>query len=353
MPMIPTEFDHATAQWFTEVIGIDDVATSARWERIAEGVGLLGRLARFELQWTKGTGPATVIVKLPSVIPEMIEMAQLFGFYDREINFYSNPGVTSVRTPRCWHVDASPDVVPFVIVMEDLADARIVDQLEGCTLEDGLRVARAAARLHAPLWGKPELHELSWLPAVNGPLYSAAQPVLQESAPAFVERWGPMIGAEAAALALRVADNLNNIQHRAAEGPLTICHYDLRLDNLLFDDRSDEVVMIDFQLMGTQRGPFDLSYFLGWSMTPDQRRAHTDTILDEYAAVLGEEGVAVDRGWIDDVYRESMLMIVAMGITTGVDAVTENERGDALIEALVVRGSLAAADVGAAEFLPA
>lgn len=349
--MIPTEFEQISADWLTEVIDVDDHVESFEWERIAEGVGLLGRLARLSLAWESGRGPASLIVKLPSVIPEMVEQAQLFGFYDREVNFYRQSEVAAVRTPHCFHVDAAPDVVPFVIVMEDVAEARVVDQLEGCSVDDAVRVAKAAAALHAPMWGRPELHDLQWLPACNGPLYSAAQPLLQAAAPAFVERWEPVIGAEAAQLGVAVADNLNAFQNRSAAGPLTMCHYDMRLDNLLFDDAADEVVVIDFQLMGTHRGPFDLAYFLGWSLTPDQRRACTDVVLDTYTDALQSHGVDVERDWVTDVYRESMLGVVAMAVVSGVDAVTENERGDALIHALVTRAAEAAADVNAAEFL--
>jgi hypothetical protein len=352
LTVIPTEFDQMTPEWFNDHLDMDDVVEAVQWQRIAEGVGLLGRLARVRLTWAQGQGPSSIIAKLPSIIPEMVEMAQMFGFYDREINFYCNSGtVTSVRTPICFHVDAAVDVVPFVIIMEDLHEARIVDQLQGCSLDDALRVARAAAALHAPLWGRDELHDLAWLPACNGPLYSAAQPVLQEAAPQFAEAWAPVIGETAAQLAVDVANNLNRLQNQAAEGPLTMCHYDLRLDNLLFDDTAGDVAMIDFQLMGTQRGPYDLAYFLGWSMTPAQRREHTEAVLDEYTHALTRLGIDVDRTWVGEVYRESMLMVVAMSVTTGVDAVTENERGNALIHALVTRSAAAAADVDAAAFL--
>lgn len=352
MADIPTEFEQVSASWLTDVMGVDDTVTGLSWERIAEGVGMLGRLARFQLTWAGGAGPGSVIVKLPTQIPEMVEQALMFGFYDREVQFYSNAGtISAVRTPHCFHVEAAEGSVPFVIVMEDVADARVVDQLQGCSLDDALRVARAAARLHAPMWGKPELHDLEWLPAVNGPLYSAAQPALQMAAPAFAERWGSVIGDEALDLAMIVADNLNRFQNKAAdEGPLTMCHYDLRLDNLLFDDAADDVVLIDFQLMATHRGPFDLAYFLGWSMTPEQRRAHTGAVLDEYTAQLGREGIEVERGWVEDTYRESMLGVMAMAVLSGVDSVAENDRGDALIEAIVVRTAQAAVDVGAKDF---
>ena len=41
MAVIPTEFDEATAEWFSEVMGVDDTVAAVSWERIAEGVGLL------------------------------------------------------------------------------------------------------------------------------------------------------------------------------------------------------------------------------------------------------------------------------------------------------------------------
>ena len=237
--MIPTDFDQADAAWFTTILGVNDTVTSVSWTRIGVGVGLLGRLARFHLTWADNRGPASLVLKLPTAIPEMVAQAQMFGFYAREVNFYRHQHeMASVRTPRCWHVDAAPEGVPFVIVLEDLATCRIADQLDGCGRQDALRVARAAAALHAPLWGRPELHELPWLPEVDGPLNLSAQPVLQATIGAYTERWAPVIGDEACALAAAVADNLNALQRRAAaEGPLTVVHHDFRLDNLFSTTR--------------------------------------------------------------------------------------------------------------------
>ena len=358
--MIPTEFDEITTEWMTAAVAQnadDGQVSDMRWERIAEGVGLLGRLARFHLRWSADDGqkmPASVIVKLPSQIQEMVDQALMFGFYDREINFYRNIGDSAaVRVPHAYHVDAGEAVVPFVIVMEDLHSARVVDQLEGCELADSLRVARAAARLHAPYWGKqPQLDALTWLPAVNGPLYSAAGPLLAEMGPVFLAGWADTLPDGSIDLATRTANSLNELQNRAAADPLTLCHYDLRLDNLLFDDAADDVCVIDFQLMGTQRGPYDLAYFAGWSLTEDQRRAQTSQILDTYVSELAELGVTADRQWVDDSFRESMLGVVSMAVLSGATAVVENERGEQLIAALVQRAFAAAFDVDAAEFLP-
>ncbi len=363
--MIPTEFEQITADWMTTAIGEPDgVVESVRWERIAEGVGLLGRLARFELTWSdppspgdtshSAERPASVIVKLPSQIPEMVEQAMMFGFYDREINFYRQIGDTaSVRVPHIYMVDADEAVVPFVLVMEDLRDSRVVDQLEGCELSDSLKVAKAAARLHATYWGKQsDLDAHTWLPAVDGPLYSAAGPLLVEMAPVFLEGWADRLPEGSIDLATSAAKSLNELQRRATQDPLTMCHYDLRLDNLLFNDADDDVCVIDFQLMGTQRGPYDLAYFIGWSLTPQQRREQTAAILDAYVAELEKLGVQADRQWVDDVFRESMLGVVCMAVLSGATAVVENERGEQLVAALVERAFASAHEVNAAEFLP-
>lgn len=353
--MIPTDFDQLSPEWFTDVMRAGRV-TDVAWQRIGEGVGLLGRLARVELTWADGvteTRPATVIVKLPTDIEEMAAQAQMFGFYDREINFYREIGDrASVRVPHAHHVDAAAEVLPFVIVMEDLRHARIVDQLVGCDTADAVRVARAAARLHGPWWGKAELHDLTWLPAVNGPLYSAGQPVVIDSLDTFNERWGDAVGVDGRQLALDVAHNLNNLQNRSAElGPLTMCHYDLRLDNLLFDDDASDVCVIDFQLMGTHRGPFDLAYFIAWSLTAEQRSASLDAIVDGYVDELGAAGISVEANWVLEVLREGLLNVVAMATLSGATAVVENDRGEALIEALVHRTFAAAADLDAAALL--
>lgn len=357
--MIPTEFDQIDETWMTNAVG--DAANGAkitglRWERIAEGVGLLGRLARFHLEWSDPTtsAPVTLIVKLPSLIQEMVDQALMFGFYDREINFYRHIGDdATVRVPHAYFVEADEAVVPFVIVMEDLAQTRVVDQLQGCELGDSLRVARAAARLHAPFWGKQaELDALAWLPAVDGPLYSAAGPLLVEMAPVFLASWADRLPEGATEFATRTAGALNELQRRAAADPLTMCHYDLRLDNLLFDDATDDVCVIDFQLMGTQRGPYDIAYFVGWSLTPEQRRAQTPAILDAYVAELAEQGVTADRQWVEDVFRESMLGVVSMAVLSGATAVVENERGEQLVAALVERAFASAYDFNAQEFLP-
>ena len=60
-----------------------------------------------------------------------------------------------------------------------------------------------------------------------------------------------------------------------AEAPVTICHGDFRIDNLLFDDAAEcpeRVGVLDWQI--TYRGPAvtDVAYLLCQSMEVDERR---------------------------------------------------------------------------------
>ena len=67
---------------------------------------------------------------------------------------------------------------------------------------------------------------------------------------------------------------------RSRPQPWTIVHGDFRADNLLFG--GDRVVVVDWQTVGLGPGPGDLSYLLGASLTPDDRRAQEAGLVDRY-----------------------------------------------------------------------
>jgi len=51
------------------------------------------------------------------------------------------------------------------------------------------------------------------------------------------------------------------------------------------------VTALDWQLAGRGRGAYDLAYFLGQSMTTDDRRHCEDALLERYAGRLAEHGI--------------------------------------------------------------
>ena len=59
----------------------------------------------------------------------------------------------------------------------------------------------------------------------------------------------------------------------ARPSPFAVVHGDYRLDNLLFDPAGADVVVVDWQTLSVGPPTRDLAYFLGTSLTVDDRRA--------------------------------------------------------------------------------
>ena len=72
--------------------------------------------------------------------------------------------------------------------------------------------------------------------------------------------------------------------------PQTLRHGDYSLSNLIFSDAGD-VVAIDWQMLSRGKGAWDLAWFIGQSLTVDQRREWEEDLLAAYLAGLERGGV--------------------------------------------------------------
>ena len=137
--MIPAQVNDITVKWLNEVLG-DEFGTIESFgaAHFAEGVGILGELARLSLTYSAGeSGPATIVAKCASPEEANQFLAIAMGFYTREINFYREVASdVAIRVPQPFHADASDTGVPFVLLIEDIVEARTPDQLAGISVEE-------------------------------------------------------------------------------------------------------------------------------------------------------------------------------------------------------------------------
>ena len=107
---IPEQLDEMDAAWLTQALRRDGHLTTGqvsqvRIEPIGEGEGFMGILGRFHLEYegNKGTAPATLIAKLPSMVEPNRMLGELMGGYWREIHFYEelSDGI-GVNTPAVY-----------------------------------------------------------------------------------------------------------------------------------------------------------------------------------------------------------------------------------------------------------
>ena len=354
---IPLQSTDITAPWLNEVLaGCDDVGTIAavRVENLGEGVGILGEVARIHLTYARGNrGPATMVAKCQSLFPANVFVSQIMGFYVREVNFYNDLAPSlSLRVPRSFYAAADPSGAPFIILMEEVTGARMIDQIVGATLDDCERIVDIGATLHATFWEKPELYAMEWLPPWNNPAYKGAKDLVLDKMAAFEDRWASKLPAETMAwmneLTARYPDMLDWWVER---GNVTLTHTDFRADNFLFGGSAGigVVTMLDFQIMTRHVGVWDIANFLGMSVTPEHRREWQDALLRRYHAGLVSQGVtgySLER-CVED-YRFCTLQQAWAQIAIS-DADPGNERGRTLLDAMITRSFESAQDNAAGE----
>jgi len=351
---IPAEFGDVTAAWLNDHVDLGGTVDRVDIERIGEGYGMISLIGKAKLGYSDGDGPASVVVKLASPIPDLVAMAQMYGFYQREVDFYRHASASVPNAATSHYADINDDGSAFVIVMADMSALRLADQVAGCSPDDARSAMDAIADLHVQFWDNDALAAQTWLPPANNPMYLQAEAQYQHFFPAFVERYGDGLSTYSmgVAEALAAPGVINKLQHLAAEeSPQTLAHFDLRLDNLMFS--ADTVHLLDWQLSIRAIGAVDVAYFLGWSMQDEQRRSMTEELIGRYHGRLVDHGIgdySLDQ--CQDHVRRSMLGVAMIAAYGSVAVPATNERGQALLDAMANRTFAAIDDLQSGEFLP-
>lgn len=303
------------------------------------GTGQLGDSYRFSLQYEPAhAGPRTLVAKFASQDPTSREFGRRSGYYRSEIGFYRElaPGL-SMSLAQALHAQLHDNGIDFVLLMEDLAPARQVDQLIGCNADESARVLEQAAALHAASWRNPAMAGQDWLRGTAGIFTQVTQGFA-----AVVENFPSLCGDLVPDADLREAARLIPLAEawtRVFAEPRCLWHSDLRADNVLFDavDGTRPVVVLDWQGVGFGCGSIDVAYWLGTSMTPEARRAHERDLVAHYHRELVARGVqdySAQACWDD--YRVHALHGLQVGIF-GLGAVKRTARGDQMWKSWIAR----------------
>lgn len=346
---IPTSIDDITAAWLSQVTDFDVQSMSA--DQVGAGIGVSSALYRLSLAGAHC--PATVIAKLPALDDAAVFTSTILRMYIREVAFYNELAAESpVRVPRCYYAAVDEETSHFVAVMEDMGTMRIVDQVQGMSLADAERAVDALASWHATWWRQgDDLAARGLTVSLADPIYPAIVPMV------FDEGWQKVTGAMDVPPAIqRVAEGgftaaIPQLLADLSRGPNTMIHGDYRGDNILFDD--DEVVLLDFQLIGTGSGAYDLAYLVTQSLEPDVASASERDLFDRWNTALLSAGVNADDlsgAWED--YRKAALFCLVYPIVAsrGMDLDDQRQRG--LVDTMNARFARAVDDLNLADLLP-
>jgi hypothetical protein len=368
---IPGRTEDASADFVTAALqegGVLDAASrvaEVEHEAIGVGVGIVGQLARLNLRYdgTARGAPGSVVLKMPSQFPENRAIGDHFNFYEREGRFYQQiSDKLGVRTPQCYwnHIDTASGT--FALLLEDLGSRTMISQIAGVSASRAADALRCLAELHGAWWASPVIDGFDWMPRLDDPINLAAGQQYRDAWPAFVERIDGFLDGSALSLGGRIKDAMEDLLLVGiAEAPVTICHGDFRIDNLLFDDAAEcpeRVGVLDWQI--TYRGPAvtDVAYLLCQSMEVDERREEERALVEGwYSAVAGVRGLEgempdypFELAW--EHYRRSTLGTTVYPVTALGAMDLANERGVELCRQMSVRSFAAVVDLDAEPLLP-
>lgn len=327
MSRIPTSTNQITEEWLTTELrrsgAIDANTRISRIDRdsMGAGIGFMGEVGRLELSFDGGSGPASVICKIPTQDPNVRGLLAAARVFEREARFYQDVAPALGVVPKAHAVIADFDADDYVLVLQDLGRLRVGDQAAGVSVADAHAAMRAAARFHARYWSNADLDRVTWMPAANSDGMKIGREVYNASLPGFLQVFAHAVEPDMVPIMERFGDNVHQLLDRIAAMPNTIAHFDFRLDNLFFDDDTGDVWMIDFQTSSKGGGAYDIGYFLSQSVPVDVRRANEDALLHTYHDELVRLGVGnysfesffadyrvgVLYGWIIPVYAVGTL----------------------------------------------
>jgi len=360
---IPAAPGEITAGWLTHALregGVLNDGSVASFETaiIGEGAGLMGQLARISIRYDRpqAAAPGSLIAKFPAATPENREVANLFRYYEREIRFYEDiADEVELRTPRRYYSAMDTGTGDFVLLLEDMAPARVGDQLGGCSAEEADLAIQQVAKFHATWWQNPRLDELEWMPLTHDPVHHSAEESYQKAWDTFVAEFGKKLTADQLRIAEQLGTNVINLLMMMGEPPRTIIHGDYRLDNMFFGtpEGGDPLAVIDWQISSRGRGIFDVAYFISGNLRLEERRARGMEILRNYHRTLVENGVR-DYSWeqcLHD-YRLCTLFVLVYTVISGGTLDLANERGRALVSNWVDRAVTAIDDLDCGALMP-
>ena len=365
MVEIPSSVGNISAGWLRASVRPEDAAaftslTSVRVERLAEGAAMATDIYRLVLGYAAGAtqGPATLVAKLPSSSPAVLEVARGWGHYQREVLFYQDVAATvALRIPKAYVAKFDPQTNGFVLVMEDLAPAVNGNQVAGFPLDHvcGWRWMRSPAcmrpggiGLSCSHWKQPSnpWERSNWIG--TGARHAAAWPAFEKFVSA---RASPELSRVGERMASAIEPMMVDLA-RVRRTPLP-----RRLSRRQSDVRAWRWRQAHHpRLAGPHAGPwrpFDVGHLMSMSVTvelhvaPMRRRFCMATTTSWWLA--GVEHYPYDEFFQD--YRRGLLIGFTYVIQTGPAVDMANARTEALFDGAIRRLDAAVRDHGLGEFV--
>lgn len=356
---IPAGPDEITPEWLTQALRSTGTITRANIVGVQSNAigqqGLVGQVFRltFEYDAPNPGSPQTLVAKLASA--DLDIRASTFGLNQNEVYFYKEiaPEV-KLPTPRLYYGAADADTSLSILLLEDISNARVGDNLAGCSTEEARLAFRQIGEFHAHWWASPGVDELSWLIPMNERRTFKPE-TYQRFWGMFNEKFSDQLPSPLREVAEEFGNYVGPIGDRLMARPNTMIHGDYKLDNLFFGHPGTgaPLTVFDWQLVAKGPGPADIAYFMARCLDPEHRRKEELGLLKDYHDCLVDNGV---RGYEFDEclqdYRLAMFFPLAQTVVAGAILDFTSGRARSLISANIERLNAAVIDHRIGDLLP-
>lgn len=333
----PNDF---TPEWLSAALRDAGILNSGKVAALTVetiGTGQMGSVVRLTPVYdgVNADAPATVVAKLASLSETSRKTGIALGVYEAEVRFYQHVADTvGMRTPRCWFAGIEPAEGWFTLLLEDLGAYETGNVMSGGSVARARLALAELVRLQTPRWEDPALRSFPWLADLKRT--EGFFSLFPGSLAGFGETFGPVLDADLLRLAQRVIPHAAEYV-RGWSAPFVVQHGDYRLDNMLFgcDGSHSPLAVVDWQTVRLGPPLLDAAFYLGGSLTVEERRRDERELLREYHDALLVSGVR-DFSWQAcwDSYRLHSLYGFFMAVGTSM-LVGQSERGLAMYKSSV------------------
>jgi aminoglycoside/choline kinase family phosphotransferase len=315
----PKSPDEVTTQWLTNALLEKDQQTDISVESFKISPlskGENSALFEIQLQYSDQSidAPKSLIAKFSSHLQSKRDTFKIF--YQNEVHFYQTISpLVPLRTPDMYYADIDMDDGTHLILLENLHHGVNGDRLDGCTLDQAKLIVREIAGFHAATRETTDLYKHDWIWTLTPDLWRVIKQAYLANWDYFVEVMEDQLPARVMdMLQVVLASDWSELFSHHTKSPLSICHFDFHLDNILFlpEDEGFSLAVIDWQGPIRGRGVTDIAYFNGMCLTTEQRRLSERGLLRIYHETLVENGIQnyeFEQCWED--YRITMLECLA------------------------------------------
>ena len=282
---------------------------------IDDGMGQLSSRGIMDVT-LNGNRSARFFLKLRAEAESSHQYAISHHLYETEYFFYSQISpVKRLCTPEVYCADYDADNQLSCLVLEYLEHAHPIDQIRGADRRELGRAIQALANLSAAFWDDTD--PISALPTVESEHLANADQDMEFYRDEFIHRFGQVLSPDR----LRVIDGAieayKTLNRATQSCEQTLCHWDFRVENLMFSAHTEDVYVVDWQSAMVHSPGWDLAYLLCTNVPQKNLVAWFDDAVNLYLRGLSSQGIVMARADLLYQIRVCLLIILQIPIVTG------------------------------------